>query len=377
MHVRVAGKLEMVVRKHMEAITSSLAYASCSILLTLFNKAVFSGRHFDYPWFSLAWQNAVTAVLVALSAGCSLSGKLRWSTDLVRRMAMPNFFFVLFLFSNSRSLRYMTLPVQVVFKSLAPVGITIFESMWHGDRIAPGTWVAMILCIAGNVVAALGRGGISFSIRGYLWAFVNLIANVAYLATLRTNVPPKYSSSARTFASAVLSLFWMIPLAGISGELTSGNKLNPRVASRPSSVATRRDTFMEPTGRVLQPSAIVALAHESTQFLVTFLLSGILGTLISAASFWCVSATSGSTFSIVGSLNKIPVSVLGYLIFREPTTVFTWIGVLLSLIAGLVFTESKRRTYMNEAKTATESAVLKTTPMNGGGHGGGLPRRCN
>jgi len=32
-------------------------------------------------------------------------------------------------------------------------------------------------------------------------------------------------------------------------------------------------------------------------------------------------------------LNKIPVSVLGYLIFREPTTVFTWTGVLLSLIA--------------------------------------------
>jgi GDP-mannose transporter len=377
MHVRSYSRLGTALRKHTEAIASSLAYASCSILLTLFNKAVFSGRHFDYPWFSLAWQNAVTAVLVAISAGCSLSGKLRWSGDLVRRMAVPNFFFVLFLFSNSRSLRYMTLPVQVVFKSLAPVGITIFEALWHGDSITLGTWLAMFLCVAGNVVAALGRGGISFSVRGYLWAFVNLIANVAYLATLRTHVPPKYSSSARTFASAVLSLFWMIPLAGISGELTSGNKLSPQLASRVSSDAMRQNHSVDASERIAQPSAIVALSHESPRFLITFLLSGILGTLISAASFWCVSATSGSTFSIVGSLNKIPVSILGFLIFREPTTVYTWIGVMLSLLAGFVFTESKRRACMRETKTTLESGALKTSHTNDGGDGSGMSRRIS
>jgi|YelNatPaOPRAMG01_1025707.scaffolds.fasta_scaffold37108_3 GDP-mannose transporter len=355
MYARSSPRMTHALHAHAEAIVSSLAYAVCSISLTLFNKAVFSGRYFDYPWFSLAWQNALTAALVALSVGCNLTGKLRWGSELVRRMAVPNFFFVLFLFSNSRSLRYMTLPVQVVFKSLAPVGITIFESIWHGDAVTRGTWIAMFLCVAGNVVAAVGRGGISFSIRGYIWAFVNLFANIAYLATLRTHVPPKYSSSARTFASAMLSLFWMIPLAGISGELTTRYRRDLQPAPGHATLAAGSASPPESAPiRYLRPSAFAALALAPTNFIVTFILSGVLGTLISAASFWCVSSTSGSTFSIVGSLNKIPVSVLGYLIFREPTTVFTWTGVLLSLIAGIVFTESKRRTYLVDAKAASE-----------------------
>ncbi|KAK4538676.1 hypothetical protein CDCA_CDCA19G4701 [Cyanidium caldarium] len=333
------------VRSRMEAVSSALAYATCSVLLTLFNKAVFSGKQFDYPWFALAWQSAATAVLVWLSSRTGWTAtKLRWDAELLRCMTVPNFFFVMFLFTNSRALRYLTLPVQVVFKSLAPVGITIFESVWHRDPIPRGVWWALLLCALGNVVAALGRGGLSLSVRGYLWALANLFANVMYLATLRTHVPARFSSLGKTFASAVLSLFWMIPLSGISGEL-GGTVLSPAERLSRAAASAHNATGRGDAAALQRQSALSALRHESPGFQLAFVLSGLLGTLISAASFWCVSATSGSTYSVVGTLNKVPVVVLGYFIFREPTTAFTWAGVAVSIWAGYLFTESKRRMY--------------------------------
>lgn len=341
---------------------SALSYATCSVLLTLFNKAVFSASSFDFPWFSLAWQNAATAALISLASTLgATSSKVQWDAELMRRMAVPNFFFVMFLFTNSRALRYLTLPVQVVLKSLAPVGITVFEALWHRDAVPRGVWMSLLMCIVGNVVAALGRGGLSFSVRGYVWALLNLFANVMYLATLRTHVPARFTSLGKTFASGVLSLAWMVPLAALNGELFGrwvprdtastatiavAQQLQERGAAGGGAAASNAALTRD---MVFRASALTALRAEPFGFRLSFLLSGVLGTMISAASFWCVTATSGSTYSVIGTLNKVPVVVLGYFMFREPTTVYTWIGVAVSIIAGYLFTESKRKMYSGTA----------------------------
>jgi hypothetical protein len=46
-------------------------------------------------------------------------------------------------------------------------------------------------------------------------------------------------------------------------------------------------------------------------------------------------------FSLVGSLNKIPLAILGMLLFKAPTSTNNVISVLIGLAAGVVFAHAK------------------------------------
>ena len=47
----------------------------------------------------------------------------------------------------------------------------------------------------------------------------------------------------------------------------------------------------------------------------------MLGFAISFASLWFLSKSTPTTYSLVGSLNKIPISIIGLVIFKTPTSV--------------------------------------------------------
>jgi GDP-mannose transporter len=47
----------------------------------------------------------------------------------------------------------------------------------------------------------------------------------------------------------------------------------------------------------------------SIGFQITLLVSGVVGFALNGAALWCVQATSPSTYSMVGALNKIPLAV--------------------------------------------------------------------
>ncbi len=47
------------------------------------------------------------------------------------------------------------------------------------------------------------------------------------------------------------------------------------------------------------------------------LFSGALGVFLSFATLWCVGSTSATTYAVVGTLNKVPTTILGVLIFHR------------------------------------------------------------
>ena len=64
-------------------------------------------------------------------------------------------------------------------------------------------------------------------------------------------------------------------------------------------------------------------------------MSIILGLAINVASFWCLSVTSGTTYSFVGASNKIPTAILGHIFFSSALTRLGWLGIVFGLAAGL------------------------------------------
>ena len=68
------------------------------------------------------------------------------------------------------------------------------------------------------------------------------------------------------------------------------------------------------------------------------LFAGFVGFFLNFASLNCVSVTGPTTYAIVGSLNKVPVTFLGWMLFQEKLSPKTWFFVAVSLVGGFLYT---------------------------------------
>ncbi|KAG4302111.1 hypothetical protein PCK1_001670 [Pneumocystis canis] len=75
--------------------------------------------------------------------------------------------------------------------------------------------------------------------------------------------------------------------------------------------------------------------------IITILLSGIFSAGISYTSLWCVRVTSSTTYSMVGALNKLPISISGLIFFKTPATFSTVSAIILGFFSGILYTLEK------------------------------------
>lgn len=102
---------------------------------------------------------------------------------LIRELLCPTMFLSIFLVSNAYALRYMSLPILTIFKSCAPLGITVFELVYCGDSVSPMLVSSLTLMILSNVVTM--SNDVEASGPGYVFASFSVLANILYVFTLR------------------------------------------------------------------------------------------------------------------------------------------------------------------------------------------------
>ncbi len=51
--------------------------------------------------------------------------------------------------------------------------------------------------------------------------------------------------------------------------------------------------------------------------------------------------TTATIYSLVGALNKIPVAIVGLLVFKEPTNAKNLLSIIIGLLAGVLFVQAK------------------------------------
>jgi GDP-mannose transporter len=78
-------------------------------------------------------------------------------------------------------------------------------------------------------------------------------------------------------------------------------------------------------------------------FQLVAVLSCIIGFSISYATLWFLSTTTPTTYGLVGSLNKIPVAVVGIVLFSAPTTPANLASIAVGLLAGVLFVRAKQK----------------------------------
>lgn len=304
------------VKIHNQALLSGFAYCISSCSMILVNKYVLSGYDFNAGISLMLYQNLVSVVIVSVLSmlGVVSTEPLTWR--LIRVWLPVNAIFVGMLVTSIFSLKYINVAMVTVLKNvtnvLTAIGETYLFNKHHGNRVWAALGLMIISAISGGVT------DLQFHAVGYAWQIMNCFLTASYSLTLRrvmdTAKLVTKSGNLNEFSMVLLNNILSLPL----GVLLI--------------LAFNEVEYLSKTPLMKMP-----------MFWLVVTSSGFLGLAISFTSMWFLHQTGATTYSLVGSLNKIPLSVAGIVLFKVPTSMENLLSILFGLLAGVFFAKAKMR----------------------------------
>ncbi|PNY05705.1 GDP-mannose transporter gonst1-like protein [Trifolium pratense] len=324
-----------VVKVHNQALLSGLAYCLSSCGMILVNKFVLSSYDFNAGISLMVYQNFISVIIVSVLSLLGLVSTEPLTWRLIKVWLPVNVIFVGMLITSMFSLKYINVAMVTVLKNVTNVITAVGEMYLFKKQHEGRVWGALFLmtvtvdvweysagvCPAAGYIISAITGGItdlSFNATGYAWQTLNCFLTASYSLTLRR-------------------------VMDTAKQYTKSGNLNE------FSMVLLNNTLSLPLGIFL-----IVVFNEVDYLLTTPLLrlpsfwlvmtfSGILGLAISFTSMWFLHQTGATTYSLVGSLNKIPLSIAGIFLFKVPTSVENSASILFGLLAGVLFARAKIR----------------------------------
>eukprot|EP00850_Spirogloea_muscicola_P014898 SM000110S18905 [mRNA] locus=s110:182121:189533:+ [translate_table: standard] len=283
--------------------------------MILLNKLVLSGFQWEAQVSLMLYQNIVTVVLVSGLGKAGFVDLEPLSWQLLRAWLPVNLIFVGMLITSFYSLKYMQVAMVTILKNTTNIMTAVGEMYLFNKRHSTQVWMSLCLMI----VSALFGGitDLSFHPVGYGWQLLNCLFTAAYSLTLRR----------------VMDTAKVTTKSGTLGEM---------------SMVLLNNSLSLPLGVVLMLAfGEVQYVYQSPltkkgAFWFATTLSGLLGLFISFSSMWFLHQTSPTTYSLVGSLNKIPLSIAGILLFQAPTSAAN----IASIFFGLRISKEELEEYL-------------------------------
>lgn len=246
--------------------------------------------------------------------------ELTWET--VKAWAPVNMFFCLMLFTGMGSLQNNSVPMVTVFKNITNIVTSIGDYVFFGNQSEGLVIVAFGVMLGGAILAAWND--VFITATGLLWMTANCLSTSGYVLYMKhaTNTV-KMTKFGMVYVNNLLCVAFLLPAAGFAGEL---------------------DLFF-------RTKAIHTAGYFSKN-----VFAGFVGFFLNFASLNCVSVTGPTTYAIVGSLNKIPIAFLGYLLFDNVISGDTWFFIGVSMCGGFLFSYAKLRTSQKKATTPEGSS---------------------
>jgi len=282
--------------------------------MVLINKIILSTYNFSYANVLLLDQCVLSLSIVVCARTLGLITCDPIEASKVRAWIPLNIFFLVMLVTGFFSLKYLSVPMVLVFKNANNALVTLGDWLFFAQPVSFLVILSLVVLIIASVLAA--SEDLEFTVAGYAWSIFNMVASSAYLLYLRYAMKTiRLSKVGMTYYNNVLG----IPLVLIVDTLTTQDVLR----------FWRTDQISVLTGDYV--------------FFSLFIASGVIGLGLNLASFLCLSATSPTTYSMVGALNKVPLAFLGVYLFNSQLTVKGSLYVTLSIAAGALYGLAKVR----------------------------------
>ncbi|KAI8967347.1 hypothetical protein BDF20DRAFT_829708 [Mycotypha africana] len=310
------------------------SYCFASILMTVTNKYVLSGYDFNMNFLLLTVQNLVTVMLLQSFKFLNLIKFREFDKDEARKWLPIAGSLVAMIYTGSKALQFLRIPIYTIFKNLTIILIAYGEVLWFGGKVTNMMLSAFGLMVLSSVIA--GWADISETLGqivqldttfvGYFWMATNCLASAAFVLYMRKRIKlTNFKDFDTVFYNNILS----IPLLIIPSFIFEDWSAEGLAKNFPAEV---------------RQSMIIAMVF-----------SGVSAFAMSYASAWCVRTTSSTTYSMVGALNKLPIAASGILFFGDPATFANVTAIIVGFIAGLVYSVAK--TLANKAPANNKEII--------------------
>jgi len=330
------------------------SYCAASILMTVVNKYCVSGRQFTMNFLLLTIQSTVCVACVLFFKRIGYIKFRDFDSGDAKRWFPISFLLVSVIYTGSKSLQFLSIPVYTIFKNLTIILIAYGEVLWFGGRVTQLTLVSFFLMVFSSIIAAwsdislgfesinaswpdsLSSIGSSVSVKsviarnvGYVWMMFNCLTTAGYVLSMRKRIKVTgFKDWDTMFYNNLLSIPVLVIFSFIVEDWGSEN------LSR---------NFPAETRNILL-------------FAITF--SGAAAVGISYTTAWCVRTTSSTTYSMVGALNKLPIALSGIIFFGDPATLGSISAIAVGFIAGLVYAMAKNNQKKEEAARERSNGMI-------------------
>lgn len=307
---------------------SIVCYCMSSILMTMTNKYVVSGYHFNLNFFLLAVQSIVCTFVITVLKALGVINFRSFNKNEARKWSPIAFLLVIMIYTSSKALAHLTIPVYTIFKNLTIILIAYGEVLWFGGEVTPLALGSFVLMVLSSVVACLGdtnsQGSMNLNV-GYVWMFTNCFASASFVLFMRKRIKlTNFKDFDTMFYNNVLS----IPILLVSSLLIEDWS--------PENVALNFP------------------AENRGAVIAAMIFSGASSVGISYCSGWCIRVTSSTTYSMVGALNKLPIALSGLIFFDAPINFFSVSSIFIGFGAGVLYAIAKRKQKEEQAAAAAQ-----------------------
>jgi GDP-mannose transporter len=247
---------------------------------------------------------AVVAVMCV--EGCKHMGWVEYpnfSLETAKQWAPVNLFFCAMLFTGMASLSTNSVPMVTVFKNISNIMTTTGDYIFFGNRPEPLVMAAFGVMLTGAVAAAWND--ISLTPIGLFWMLANCASTAGYVLYMKfATQQVQLSKFGMVFYNNILCTIFLLPVAFVLGQV--------KLLAHTDDIHTFDYAFKN-------------------------IFAGLVGFFLNFASLNCVQATGPTTYAIVGSLNKIPVAFLGYILFDSVIDFDTWCYIAVSMFGGFLY----------------------------------------
>lgn len=308
---------EKIPNAQAKAASACALYSFCSVSMVLTNKSLAS----SYASETLIPLNILLVVFQAIVAViCVETSKfLKWveypdlTLKTVKLWVPVNLFFCAMLFTGMASLQHNSVPMVTIFKNITNIMVAAGDFFFFKTYVDNLVILSFVITLLGAIAAA--KNDISSSLIGLFWMAANCISTAGYVLYMKfATKTVKLSKFGMVFVNNVLCVVFLLPAAMMRGEVNA----------------------------FLQTPALHTWDYYSKNF-----MAGFMGFFLNFAALNCVAATGPTTYAVVGSLNKVPVALIGYFMFDNAITPQTWFFICVALAGGFLYSYAKIRSSRN------------------------------
>ncbi|CCE86587.1 Piso0_005084 [Millerozyma farinosa CBS 7064] len=300
---------------------SVISYCASSILMTITNKYVVSAYEFNLYFFLLAVQCIVCLLTIYVLKSLGLITFRQFNKDEATKWSPIAFLLVVTLYTSSKALKYLSIPVYTIFKNLTIIVIAYGEVLWFGGKVTSMALSSFFLMVFSSVIAYYGDTSSAKTASdtlslylGYFWMFSNCFASAAFVLIMRKRIK---LTNFKDFDTMFYNNLLGVPMFLVSSFVFEDWSAENLARNFPE--ANRTSTIM------------------------AMVFSGMSSVGISYCSAWCVRVTSSTTYSMVGALNKLPIALSGLIFFGGAVNFFSVSSIFLGFLAGLVYAVAKQK----------------------------------